>query len=124
MKEINREHFEAWLFNQPKDKVIEAGFGDRCVFCSFIKETTSNSRAFFSGWDKWTTARHTEPYTELPAWSQQLVNKKWLTSQCNNTFSYAVTVEKIQQRYLELFPDTEREQFVPVVEEQKEKTLL
>lgn len=109
MNEINREHFEAWLFSQPLERVIEAGDGTRCVLCSFIKETTNFSRAFFAGWDKWEPEQNNAAL-DLPSWAKKLIDRNWLKLVADfDQGKYSVTIASMQRRYLELFPESVEE---------------
>lgn len=68
---LNQEHFEAWLFNQPGDRIIEAGYGNRCVLCSFARETGGMPTAYFDGWDEWSPELR-GPKLLLPDWARLL----------------------------------------------------
>lgn len=105
MKEINRERFEAWLFSQPREIIIESSNGNRCFLCLFIKETT-NQIPYMSGWRHWypsEVAQQRSERLELPNWVTRLIDREWIMPKSDNTG--LITVGQMQDRYRLLFPD-------------------
>ena len=100
--ELHRERFEAWLFAQPRERVIEAGNGECCFLCSFVKETTNLRKAFFYGWSQWQTHPVIEPVL-LPEWATRLVDPVWCANNSTSRSRLEITVGQMQDRYAELF---------------------
>jgi hypothetical protein len=106
--EINQERFEAWLFSQPADRVIEAGNTCKCFICSFLKETT-NVAAPWVLWERW-AADYEADYNDtksLPKWARKLIDNGWLMEVSESRENYAITCGQMQARYRELFPEKE-----------------
>lgn len=98
--ELNQERFEAWLFSQPPERVIESTNPNDCFLCSFLKETTNIHPTV--SWETWTdvpNARKIEKY-DLPKWSKELINTGDFFSQFPDR---RITVEQMQERYISLF---------------------
>lgn len=105
MNTINREHFEAWLFSQPRTRAfnyddVKGG----CAVCSFIRETTDWAEAC-GGSDagvhksRGTALMETIP---LPDWMKvQTKGVLWALEPISST----ITIGQMQDRYRELFPD-------------------
>jgi hypothetical protein len=101
MIELHQEHFEAWLFSQPPDRVIEAGDCRDCFLCSFLKETTAIKRVYM---DYHSYNIEAQP-TPLPSWATRLINQDWLYSRSRSRVSnHPITVAEMQRRYREVFP--------------------
>lgn len=99
MKEINRERFEAWLFSQPGDRSWNFHDTQQCVLCSFIKETTNHLRPIVGG--LWLTTSIGGSNVEIDEWVKVILRTR-------NEFGI-VSAGNMQQRYRELFPETEIE---------------
>lgn len=121
MKEINREMFEAWLFD-PRNDGREFDYGNAvggCAICVFVRETSKYKDAWGGSYQVY--LEKYRPFKDNP----EVAIPAWLLCEGGGVTSIRpLTTTNMRIRYLELFPDTEREQFVPEVEEQKEKTLL
>jgi hypothetical protein len=102
MIKLHQEHFEAWLFSQPPDRVIKAGDCRDCFLCSFIKETTAIKRVDM---DFHSYNIEAQPvYTPLPSWATRLINHNWLHSRPRSGGrNYRITVAEMQRRYREVF---------------------
>lgn len=105
---LNQEQFEAWLFSQPKDRVIESAHGGRCVLCSFVKETTPHQRPWFT-WTDWipdtSVPNFVGRFEPIPVWARTLIDPEWLRHCSIDPLILGVTVGQMQARYRELFPD-------------------
>lgn len=98
--EINRERFEAWLFAQPEDRVVDLGSTDSCLMCSFVQETSPN-QINFTGWKSfyWKNTGDFSLYS-VPEWFDLFINKRFrgkALSTCKVTFSH------LQKLYTEEF---------------------
>jgi len=105
--EINRERFEAWLFAQPKDRVVCLGSTEDCLLCSFVRETSPRN-IIFSGWRyfRW----HNTDYAGfdadvIPVWFEEFIVNRFrgrLARECTVTFN------QLQKLYTETFERSER----------------
>jgi hypothetical protein len=99
---INQERFEAWLFSQPLDRVIEAANTDKCFLCSFLKET-ANVKTTHMTYETW----HVDGRAGcLPSWATKLINPKTLNEWGTMFDLRPISVGSMQELYLELFPKT------------------
>lgn len=107
MTEINREHFEAWLFSQPEERKFNyLDVTGGCAVCSFIRETTNFTNCAggsdASGIDL--ENRFGGPKVHLP---------EWMKCCSNTTFGVLsvrpLTIGNMRRRYLELFPEAAAE---------------
>lgn len=112
MKEINRERFEAWLFSQPKDRNFDYTNPRDCAICAFLKETT-NVKTVLSD------STSTEGYSTEKAVEVGKVfsieTPQWLdggSSERGVVWAEPLTIENMQKRYLELFPDSNPTAFI------------
>lgn len=76
MTEINREHFEAWLFAQPDDRpyVYGEGFPNDpvgCIVCNYLREQT-NEKDFVVGGSQQGIAK-IEQVTPFPRWLAEVL---------------------------------------------------
>ena len=98
--ELERERFEAWIFSQPPERVIESGDSERCFLCSFLKETTNEiPRMTFVTWGL--VGRTL--VMPLPDWAKALVDYNWCKAISPYGVLQPITVAQMQQRYIELF---------------------
>ena len=104
MKTIEREHFEHWLFSQPKDREFDYTRSSECAICAFLKETTSvqnpvvdaktiSTELFTIPTPKWLDDGYGED--GKPRGDVRGVVRVW-----------PLTIANMRRRYLELFPDT------------------
>lgn len=128
--QIEQERFEAWLFAQPLDRVIEAANPKGCFLCSFLKETTNINDPAFS-WYGWSpSGDFVTDAVKLPQWAAALTSpwevieiskQNWggirLHERIKNWNLGPITVAQMQARYIALFGDPrariEIEQSVP-----------
>lgn len=103
--ELCIERFEAWLFSQPPERVIEARSTDSCFLCSFVKETTNLSPVFY--WAQWSP--QPTKRLEIPEWAMKLIDLKW-TRTVSIGGRDSTTVAVMQRRYIELFGDPQVQQ--------------
>jgi hypothetical protein len=73
---IEKEHFEAWLYSQPKDMLVDLADGNNCLLCRFVRDTTGLPiRAL---WDVFVTptgmVRPYSFYNRIPEWFRAMIN--------------------------------------------------
>lgn len=93
--QLEQERFEAWLFAQPPERVIESASYNSCFLCSFLKETAQCVKPSF-GWFNWSTERDPFLTWYIPIWATHLVN---------NGLPRIMTCAQMQTRYIALFGD-------------------
>lgn len=99
MNTINREHFEAWLFSQPDERMFNYSEGFNtdqigCVMCNFLRENTNISQ-FCVGYS---TFIHGEEWNDerLPAWFVNTMDKR---------SGRYISAKEVKQLYLQEFPN-------------------
>lgn len=123
---LNQEQCEAWLFNQPDDRIIEASDGRECVLCSFVRETTNLKDAQFIGWNKWApnyfeSFFDQEKILPLPAWATRFIDPDWIHENGREERhilytqgkAYFVTAGQMKARWIELFGQPKPAQIQP-----------
>jgi hypothetical protein len=104
--QINRETFEAWLFSQPDDRVIEASNGTKSFFCSFVRETTKY-KGFMFGWEAAHLNSFLGPTVVLPSWLKLLLSRENLyrVKGCSGLREEKLflTCGELKQSYITLF---------------------
>jgi hypothetical protein len=89
--ELQRERFEAWLFSQDRDRVIDSADNASCFLCSFLKETTRVRHLYF-GWGSWSA---NNSMSDLPSWAMKLIDPGWC-----GAAGADITVGQMQDRYV------------------------
>jgi hypothetical protein len=106
MTELNQEAFEAWLFNQPRDQVVNPTHGADCVLCRFIKfDNRDWANDLYVGWHVFIKGRNTQI---LPEWAVKLIDPDSNIRELNN-------MGQIQDRYEQLFGPVTVEKVEPKV---------
>jgi len=116
--EVNKEHFEHWLYSQPRDRKLDLFSRSNCALCTFFRETTNlHVRASFDI----CVDCYSHECIRIPYWFKKLVNAKScpLTSPVgyDNLLCLAESVQTmgwLQDRFREIFP-IEKEEEAPVV---------
>ena len=91
-----RETIEAWLFSQPRDRIIDIGDPCGCIFHHFLKETQNIKADVFHSFFNFNV-----PFRgsiDLPEWFVKMIG-------CPQKETYR-TIGEIQDKYLETFPET------------------
>lgn len=103
--EINREHFEAYIFNQPPDRPLKLSQGEPgdcpgCLVNNFMRE--NHSGRYKCGWSSVVVDNGT-------AWGGEAFSMpEWLVALIRDlvgNLNYDCTFGKVQRRYIELFGD-------------------
>lgn len=106
---INREHFEAWLFSQPKERKfvyiegrVDASTG--CLMCNYLRE---NFHFIFRVYTSEFRDLTTDEETNFPKWLNELI---WTSLQMfyrkHIIGPSFFTAGEVQTIYLSLFPET------------------
>lgn len=108
MKEIQREHVEAFLFSLPDDQTFDYSCCNECFIAAFLK-TVSRIKPSVSafeyrfyqsgGWGGMTA------YYPIPDWLLQLLVQVRTRDEYGRT--NLISARELKAVYLELFPDTE-----------------
>lgn len=108
MQEISKERFEAWLFAQPLDRVINATNCHHCFLGCFVQETTKHYPTIYG--KTYRLCSEQENAIPLPDWFLQLLPTE-ITYKRNS-----MTCKELQARYITLFgpvfPDATTGDFV------------
>lgn len=112
---LHQERFEAWLFNQPAERIINALEGPCCFLASFLKETTRHHNACCVGWMDWVVndKRVCTPRL-LPEWARKLINPADI-ARLGDAIG-RTSCGAMQQHYRELFLSCEPVTVVEVVD--------
>lgn len=100
MNTINREHFEAWLFSQPDERLFNytEGFdSDRigCVMCNFLRENTS-IYPFAIGYGTYAYGVGINQEASLPTWFVSIMALR---------SGRYITAKEVKSLYLQEFPN-------------------
>jgi len=107
---IEKERFEAWLFNQPKDRTVDLWNGSDCLLCKFIRETTNHRSPMVS----WTMFRADDYWQEIPGWAKDFVRDSYNDWHADRHYRflntnprigvYDMTFGVLQDRFRKMFP--------------------
>lgn len=104
---LHKEHFEHWIFQQPKDEIVDLFDGTACLLCRFFRDQGRTIKASF---DMFVFIdRDNNPYGvtdifhyhHIPEWFREVVHPG-----LNNRFQ---TMGQLQDRFRSVFPLDEEE---------------
>ena len=97
---IEKERFEAWLFNQPRQRTIDLADVDNCLICAFVKENTNHT---------WVKAGIEHFFTLASSgYSKECDTPEWLIQLIFSETGLVAkrTFGQMQDSYRQLFPET------------------
>ena len=96
--EINKERFEAFLYSQPRDIVVNIGDQRDCLLCRFFRETTNTP--IWAGVEVFFARNNpTVTYYPIPDWFQSVVNVDSITRDDGK-----LTMGQLQDAFRKVFP--------------------